>query len=147
MLGDPTCTAPMTDLRLSLAQFLVAYLAVLVVMGVCDGLWLGWLAKGLYQREMGDLMASPIRIPPAAIFYLAYPLGVVFLALGGAPATLADALLRSAVVGLLAYGTYDLTNLAVVRNFSASLAVIDLVYGTVATALAGGTGWWFALRR
>ena len=137
----------MTAFRLSVSQFFFAYVIVLVVMGAGDGIWLGWLAKALYKREMGDLMADPVRILPAAIFYLAYPLGVVFLALGGAPASLAEALLRSAVVGLLAYGTYDLTNLAVIRNFSSSLAVIDLVYGTIATALAGGVAWWFALPR
>lgn len=135
----------MTDFRLSPTQFLIAWLIVVVAMGVFDFAWLGGVAKNLYKREMGDLMADPVRKLPAAIFYFAYPVGLVFLALGGAPATLADALLRSAVVGLLAYGTYDLTNLAVIRNFSTSLAVIDLLYGTVASAVAGALAWRFAL--
>ena len=137
----------MTDARLSPTQFLVAWIVVLVVMGAFDGVWLGVVAKNLYKREMGELMADPVRVLPAAVFYLAYPLGVVFLALGGLPSTLAEAVLRSAVVGLLAYGTYDLTNLAVVRNFSTSLALIDMLYGTVATAVAGGLAWRFALPR
>ena len=148
MLGPPTALSPtMTDFRLSPTQFLLAWVIVLVVMGVGDGVWLGALAKNLYKREMGDLMADPVRVVPAAIFYFAYPVGLVFLALGGAPATLADALLRSAVVGLLAYGTYDLTNLAVIRNFSATLAIVDMAYGTLASALAGGLAWRFALNR
>ncbi len=136
----------MTDLRLTSTRFLIAYGVVLVAMGLCDGVWLGGLARGLYKREMGGLMADPVRVLPAAAFYVAYPLGVVFLALGGAPATLAEAVFRSAVVGLLAYGTYDLTNLAVIRGFSTSLSLIDMVYGTFATALSGGMGWWFAVR-
>lgn len=137
----------MSPMRLTTTQYLIAYVVVLIAMGAFDFAWLGWLAKDLYKREMGSLMADPVRVLPAAIFYLGYPVGLVLLALGAGPSTLAEAALRSALVGLVAYGTYDLTNLAVIRGFSGSLAMIDLLYGTVASGLAGGAAWLIVSRQ
>jgi uncharacterized membrane protein len=124
--------------RLTLSQFGLAYAIALVAMAILDGFWLGWLARDFYKREMGDLMAESIRIGPAALFYLLYPLGLVYLALQPAPAAAAEAFLRCAVVGLVAYGAYDLTNLAIVRGWSLRLCLADMAWGTAASALAGG---------
>ena len=84
----------------SASRFGAAYLVVLLVIAVLDSLWLGWLAKDFYRREMGGLMAESIRLAPAVVFYLLYPAGLLALALVPVPSTLGVALARSAAVGL-----------------------------------------------
>lgn len=126
----------MTD-RVSFNTFALAYLAALATVAVLDGAWLGLVATQLYKTEMGDLMNQSPRIVPAALFYLLYPAGLVFLLTSGSPPQgMGAALLRGAVIGLMAYGAYDLTNLSVLRGFSTKLAIIDMCWGTVLTALA-----------
>jgi uncharacterized membrane protein len=118
-----------------------AYLAALIAMAGLDALWLGWLARDLYQREMASLMASPINRLPALLFYLGYPAGLVLLALMPRPEVWSQAATRSALCGLVAYGTYDLTCLAILRGFSPRLAWIDMAWGTVASTIAGSIAW------
>jgi uncharacterized membrane protein len=111
----------------------------LAVMLVCDGLWLGVIARDLYAREMAGLMATDVRLVPAALFYFGYPAGLVLLALPDAAArigSLMPAAMRGALVGLMGYGTYDLTNLAVVRGWSPLITVVDLAWGVCISALA-----------
>jgi uncharacterized membrane protein len=122
------------------------YGAALVVIGVLDGVWLGLVARDFYRQEMGELMAPTVRALPAAVFYLAYPAGLVSLALQPLPPSASGALWRAALVGAVAYGTYDLTNLAVLRNASVKLALVDLAWGTLISAVAG-TAAYFAMQR
>jgi uncharacterized membrane protein len=113
----------MTGSRLRPAQFGLAYGVVLVVVVALDAIWLGVFARDLYKREMGSLMSDTVRVLPVALFYLLYPLALVYLALFSAPAGWSEALLRSAALGLAAYGAYDLTNIAIVRGWSVRLAL------------------------
>ena len=132
--------------RFSLSTVALAYGIALVAMLLLDGLWLGWLARDFYRRELGSLMTDSIRYGPAAAFYLLYPLGLVMLALQPTPASLGEALLRAAVVGLLAYGTYDLTNLATLRGWSLRLSLVDMAWGAFASVIAGGAAYLVAIR-
>jgi uncharacterized membrane protein len=127
--------------RLAAGQLGLAYGAALVAMLVLDGLWLGFVAKGLYQREMGTLMADSVRIVPGAVFYLLYPAALVYLALLVEPASWLEALARGAVLGLAAYGAYDLTNLAIVRDWPLKISLIDWAWGAVIGAAAAGAGY------
>jgi uncharacterized membrane protein len=111
------------------------------VVGILDALWLGWLARDFYRREIGSLMADSIRWLPAAVFYLGYPAGLVALALTPIPAGLGDAILRSALLGLVVYGVYDMTNMATLKQWSWQLAAVDMAWGTVVAACAGGAAW------
>ncbi len=116
-----------------------AYGAALVTVLLCDGVWLGLIARDLYAREMAGLMATDVRLLPAALFYFGYPAGLVLLALPDASARvsrLLPAAARGALIGLMAYGTYDLTNLAVVRGWSPLIAVVDLAWGVCISTLA-----------
>ena len=131
----------MTASRLTLARAGIAYLAVLVALAVLDAVWLGVLTKDLYRREMGSLMADSFRAVPAVLFYLLYPVALVYLVLWNRPSSLRDAALRSAVLGLAAYGAYDLTNLAIVRGWPVGLSLIDWTWGGVLSALAGSAGY------
>jgi uncharacterized membrane protein len=127
--------------RLSAGQFGLAYAAALLTMLVLDGLFLGFLMRDLYRREMGTLMAESVRIAPAIAFYLLFPAALVYLTLGTVPSGWGEAVSRGAVLGLAAYGAYDLTNLAVVRDWPVGLSFIDLAWGGVMGSAAAASGY------
>lgn len=122
---------------MSAKQWLWTYAAALLAIGVLDAIWLGWLARDFYRGEMGGLMAAEVRKLPALAFYLLFPAGLVALTFLPPPDDWAGALLRSALVGLVAYGTYDLTNLATLKQWSWRLALTDIAWGTFVSAAAG----------
>jgi uncharacterized membrane protein len=116
---------------------IIAYITGLVVMGILDGAWLSFATSKLYKPGIGHLMAPNPVIPAAVIFYLLYAAGVVYLitlpaVASGGPGS---AFVRGAVLGLIAYGTYDLTSLAILNNWPVSVTVADMVWGTVLTGV------------
>jgi len=115
----------------------VAYVAALVVFGILDAIWLSTMASRLYRPALGDTMLDKLRIAPALVFYLLYPVGIVVFAATPAieSGSAGIAMSYGALFGLLAYATYDLTNYATLRRWTLKLAVIDLVYGSVASSL------------
>lgn len=122
------------------------YLAALLVMGILDALWLGLLAKDFYRAQMGDLMVEQVRWAPALVFYFAYPAVLVALALYPAGQPFALQVARAALVGLVAYGVYDLTNMATLRQWPLRLALLDTAWGVFASTLAGAAAAWAAQR-
>jgi uncharacterized membrane protein len=136
----------MTGRAATVGRFAIAYVVALVVLVALDALWLGWLARDFYRREMAEVMAASPRLAPAAVFYLLYPLGLVFLGLMPWPRNTLRAAGWCAAVGVFAYGTYDLTNLSVMRGWSVELSLVDSVWGTFASALAGSIAYGIASR-
>ena len=132
----------MTVSRMTLGRAGLAYLAVLVAVVGLDAVWLGVLTADLYRSEMGSLMADSVRVVPAVLFYLLYPLALVYLVLWNQPSGWRDAALRSAVLGLAAYGAYNLTNLTIVRDWPLGLSLIDWTWGAVVSGLGGSAGYW-----
>lgn len=122
------------------------YLAALLVMGVLDALWLGVLARDFYREQMGGQMAEQIRWVPAALFYFAYPAALVALALYPSGQPPGQQIARAALVGLVAYGVYDLTNAATLRQWPLKLALVDTAWGTFASTLAGAAAAWVSQR-
>ncbi|KRE04251.1 hypothetical protein ASE63_25860 [Bosea sp. Root381] len=114
-------------------RFVTGYIAFLVAFGICDAIWLGTMTARLYRPALGDLIVEQVRIWPAALFYFGFPLGVVHFALMPAlrDGSATAALLNGALIGLLAYATYDLTNYATLRPWTLTITLADLVYGTV----------------
>jgi uncharacterized membrane protein len=116
----------------------VAYISLLIVMGVLDGAWLSFSVPRLYRPGIGHLMAGKPVAGAAVLFYLLYAAGVTYLvtlpalAGGGAP----SAATRGAVLGLIAYGTYDLTSLAIMQGWPVSVTVADMIWGTVLTGVS-----------
>ncbi|MEP6875319.1 MAG: DUF2177 family protein [Burkholderiales bacterium] len=137
----------MTSPRLSLATFFAAYAVALVVMGALDALWLGWLAIDFYRHELGALMTDSVRVVPAAMYYVGFPMAIVYLALNPRPATLREAALRGAVLGLAGFGVYDLTDLATLRGYSALMTMVDMAWGTFASMLGGSAAYAFVISR
>lgn len=125
-----------------MAKYLSAYLATLIVMVAIDLVWLGVLARPLYQRGIGHLMAEQANLPFAVVFYLMYAFGIVYLGIAPNASTpgVKAAFFAGAALGFFAYATYDLTNLAVLRGWPVWLAVIDMAWGTFITALSAAAG-------
>jgi uncharacterized membrane protein len=148
MKGDELCSdAGLTPSRLPLSTLLAAYAVVLAVMGALDAVWLGWLAIDFYRRELGSLMTDSVRVLPAAVYYLGYPLAVVYLALTPRPSNWRSAALRSAVLGMAAFGVYDLTNLSTLRGYSVAMTVVDMLWGSFATMLGGSAAYAVVISR
>lgn len=123
-------------------NFVITYLAVLVVFTAIDFLWLGLIALDFYKKEMGSLMLERPRLEIAAIFYVLFALGITILAVQPAlnSGGWHTALLFGALFGLCAYGAYDLTNLATLQRWPLRLALIDMAWGTFLTAIAALAG-------
>lgn len=117
-------------------SFAIAYGAAVVAFLIIDGIWLGVVAKSFYATHMGDLLRKNFLPLPAVAFYLVYTAGLVFLAVrpGQADVSLASVALYGAVVGFMAYGTYDMTNLATLRDWPWIISVVDMIWGTVLSA-------------
>lgn len=123
-------------------KYLAAYAGTALVMVAMDMLWLGVIAKPLYQQGIGHLMADKPDIGVAVFFYLLYALGVVIFAVspqhGGASWT--TTLAMGAMFGFFAYATYDLTNLATLRDWPLRLSLIDIAWGTVISGVSAAGG-------
>lgn len=129
-------------------RYLLAYVGAGVVMAALDAVWLTLASKRLYRPVIGGMMADRPDLRPAVVFYLIYLFGIVFLAV--APGLKADSLVRTAgsgaVLGLVAYATYDLTNQATLKTWAVHITLIDIVWGTLLTTLAATAGHLLARR-
>ncbi len=121
----------------------ISILAFLLI----DGIWLGVVARGFYKKHLGYLLAPDPNWTAALLFYLLFVAGVVFFVTvpGLEAGTWKAVLLRGAFFGLIAYATYDLTNLATVRDWPVIVAVVDMLWGAVLSMIVGGVG--FSLGR
>ncbi len=130
-----------------IATLLAAYAGSAVVFFALDFLWLGFIALGFYRSEIGALMLDSPNIAPAAVFYLFYVVGIVGFAV--LPALSAQswlwALIAGVALGLIAYGTYDMTNLATLKDWSWKVSAVDLLWGGFVSG-AAALGGYFAAR-
>ena len=126
----------------SLRRYLTAYVAALIVFLVIDAFWLGVIAADFYQERLAAFMTGPVNLPPALGFYLLYIVGIVVFAIAPALESGAwrTAALRGALLGLIAYATYDLTNLATLPDWPVSVALVDMVWGAVLTGTTATLG-------
>jgi len=114
-------------------QMLVLYLITLAVFFLIDMAWLGLVAKGFYRRYLGPLMSPKVNWAAAVLFYLLFIAGLLVFVIR--PALAAGkplpALFLGAFLGLISYATYDLTNLATLKDWPIVVTVVDLIWGTV----------------
>lgn len=126
---------------------LIAYAGTASTILVVDAIWLGLVARNFYRDQLGALMLPQPNFAVAALFYVFFAMAVVFLAVmpGFRAGSLTTAVLYGAVLGLAAYGTYDITNLATLRGWPAIVSFVDMAWGTFLIALAAAGGF-LALR-
>ncbi len=125
-------------------HYVWVYLATLPFAFAIDMLWLGVVARGLYQEKLAHLLAPTINWPVAVAFYLIFIAAVIFFAVvpGVAAQSFVRAVLLGALLGFVAYATYDLTNWSTLKDWPMSVAVVDMLWGTVLSASVAGWGYW-----
>lgn len=115
-----------------MTEFITLFFITFVVFFVIDMLWLGLIAKNIYQQQIGTLLKKDVNWTAAIIFYVLFIIGLVVFVIQ--PAVVADrfvdVLLYGALFGLITYATYDLTNLATMKDWPIKITLIDLAWGT-----------------
>src|SRR5512139_122980 len=116
-----------------MAFYIKLYFTTLIAFFAIDMLWLGLIARTFYREQLGFLLSPDTNWVAAIIFYLLFILGIlVFVVLPGLEEdSLKATILRAALFGLVTYATYDLTNLATVKDWPLLVTVVDLAWGTV----------------
>jgi uncharacterized membrane protein len=117
-------------------MFIKLYAIALPVFFAIDMIWLGLVAKNFYRNQIGFLMKSDINWIAAIIFYLLFIVGLVLFVVTPAleKGSWTYALLFGALFGLITYATYDLTNLATLKDWPLLVTIIDLIWGAVLAA-------------
>lgn len=123
-----------------------AYAAALIVFLGIDYVWLSHIADDYFTSQLGDLLRDDVNFAVAGGFYLAYVGGIVYFAVS--PALEKRSWLRAAIngalFGLLAYGTYDMTNLATLRDWPVAMSIVDMAWGTALTGTSAAAGYFAA---
>lgn len=129
-----------------MAYYLKLYAACTAAFFALDIAWLGFVAKGFYQRQMGHLLADQTKWGAAIAFYLIYVAAIVILCVLPAveKQSVARALALGAVFGLAAYAAFDLTSLALLKGFPSGVVPIDLAWGVILTASVSAAGFYAA---
>lgn len=113
--------------------FVKLYFLAVPIFFLIDMLWLGLIAKGFYQKQLADFLSPNVNWTAAIIFYLIYIVGILFFAVWPAfqEGSLSKALLYGALFGFFTYATYDLTNLATLKDWPLIVVVVDIIWGAI----------------
>ena len=120
-------------------RYLLLYLATLVVLIPIDFLFLGLVAKGFFQSQVGDMLGE-IRLAPAILFYLLSVVGILIFVSASADATWRSALLYGALFGFFCYATFELTSLSLLRHWTWPVVLVDVTWGSFVTAASSTLG-------
>jgi uncharacterized membrane protein len=128
--------------QIIMAYYVKLYFATLIAFFAIDMVWLGLVARTFYRKYLGFLMAPNPNWLAAILFYALFIVGIlVFVVVPGLKDnSLKTTLLRAALFGLVTYATYDLTNLATVKDWPVLITVVDLIWGTVLSVAVSGVG-------
>jgi len=118
---------------------LILYVATLLVIVPIDFLFLGVVAKGLFTSQVGDMLGT-VKLAPAIIFYLLYVAGILIFVSATPATTLQTTLLYGALFGFFCYMTFELTNMSLLKQWSWTVVVVDIAWGTFVTAVASTLG-------
>lgn len=129
---------------MSFKNILINYLLTIVVFLFIDMLWLGFLAKNLYQKYLGSFLSDTINWTAAIVFYLVYVVGLSVFVIY--PSVNKNSALRAifygGLFGFFAYATYDLTNLATLKGWPLSIVFIDIAWGIILSATVSVSGFY-----
>jgi len=127
-------------------SFLGAYAIATIILFILDFIWLGTIATNFYRDQLGHLMLDDIKMGIAAAFYLTYTVGIVLFAVKPAldSQNILIALGYGALFGFLAYGTYDFTNMATLKDWPIKMSIVDIIWGTSLTAVTATSTYWIA---
>lgn len=121
----------------------IGYVATLATFLIIDAIWISVVMRPIFERNLGEFLLESPRLGAAAVFYAFYIAGVIYFAVGPAlsSGSLRVALLNGAILGFLAYGTYEATNLATLKGWTYAMAAVDVAWGMFLTALSAVVGY------
>lgn len=133
---------------MSAAFWLKLYLLTVPVFFLIDMVWLGFVARNFYKEQLHSLLSPQVNWTAALLFYFIYIAGILFFAVrpGLEAGSLARACLSGALFGFFTYATYDLTNLATLRDWPVLVSVVDIGWGTVLCTLVSGAAYLIGAR-
>lgn len=123
--------------------YFASYAAALLLFVVADMIWLGSMVGRIYRPALGDILLPGVNLPPAIVFYLIYPVGLLLFAILPALKTgsITSAITYGAMFGFFTYATYDLSNYATLRNWTLQLTIVDIAWGTTLGAISAAAGY------
>lgn len=126
-----------------IAKLFLSYILTTLVFFAIDLLWLGLIAKNLYRQYLGSFLSDQVNWTAAIIFYLLFIIGIFIFAILPAveKQSMVKALVLGALFGFFTYATYDLTNLATLKNWPLTIVFIDIAWGALLTALVSAAGY------
>jgi uncharacterized membrane protein len=123
---------------------IIGYFLTALVFFAIDIAWLGLVARDMYNKHIGHLMSGQVNWVAAVIFYLAFIVGILVFVVY--PSVDKDSILRAVVLGALfgffTYSTYDLTNLATLKDWPLSVTIVDIAWGMVLTSVVSAIGFY-----
>lgn len=122
-------------------KLIQTYFGMMAAFVLIDAIWLGIIAKDLYQKNIGHLMTENIVWGAAAAFYLIFLAGIIYFAVIPSE-SIQKAIISGAILGGLCYATYDLTNWATLKDWPWKVVAIDIVWGMAITAVCAAVGYW-----
>ena len=127
---------------MNIKNTILSYLLTFIVFLMVDMLWLGIIAKNLYQKYLGGFITDKVNWTAALIFYLIYVVGISIFAIYPAvnKGSASNAILMGALFGIFTYATYDLTNLATMKGWPLNIVFIDILWGAFLSALVSFSG-------
>jgi uncharacterized membrane protein len=133
---------------MTITYFLKLYALTVPVFFAIDILWLGVIARGFYRRNLKFILSPDVNWIAAVVFYLIYIAGIIFFAVRPSlvSGSLSEAALLGGLFGFFTYATYDLTNMATIKDWPLKIAVVDILWGTCLCALVAGLSFLIARR-
>ncbi len=129
---------------MSLSKLIISYFLTTLVFFILDMLWLGLIAKDLYNKYLIDFLSDKVNWTAAILFYLLFIIGIFYFCI--LPAiekdSISKAIIGGAFFGIITYATYDLTNLATLKNWPLPIVFIDIIWGMLLTMLVSISGFY-----
>lgn len=129
---------------MNIKSVVISYLLTFVVFLTVDMLWLGIIAKNLYQKYLSDFLSDKVNWTAAFIFYFLYVAGISIFVIYPAvnKGSVFNAILMGALFGIFTYATYDLTNLATLKGWPLPIVFIDIIWGAALSAIVSFSGFY-----
>jgi uncharacterized membrane protein len=129
-------------------SFLMTFFIALPIFLVIDAIWLSTIGRSFYVPELGAILRPRPVWAAAALFYAVFVVGLILFVINPAVAagSVGQAILMGAAFGFVAYATYDLTSYATIQNYPLSVAIVDMIWGSVLAALVSGSTVWVVQR-
>jgi len=127
---------------MNIKTVIISYLLTFIVFLMIDMLWLGVIAKNIYKKYLGNFLTDNVNWTAAIIFYLIYVVGISIFAIYPSvnKDSVYNAVLMGALFGFFTYATYDLTNLATLKGWPLPIVIIDIIWGSVLSAVVSFSG-------